>query len=43
MPSVTCDGTGTASLTCLYATASGVSAVCGCSPVSISNSKIPAA
>ena len=37
------EGGGTTSLTCLYATASGVSPVCGCLPVSSSNSITPAA
>ena len=42
-PGTTLDGGGTTSLTCLWATASGVSPVCGCTPVSISNSITPAA
>ncbi len=43
IPGANRDGAGTTSLTCLYATASGVSAVCGWAPVSISNSITPAA
>ncbi len=35
------DGGGTTSLTCLCATASGDSPVCGWAPVSISNSSTP--
>ena len=42
-PGTTLDGAGTTSLTCLWATASGVSPVCGWEPVSISYSITPAA
>src|SRR5690349_16099621 len=42
-PGTALDGGGTTSLTCLYATASGVSPVCGCLPVSSSKSITPAA
>ncbi len=42
-PATICDGGGTGSLTCLYATASGVSPVCGLAPVSSSNKTMPAA
>ncbi len=42
-PGTTLDGAGTTSLTCLWATTSGLSPVCGWLPVSISNSITPVA